>query len=85
MTSTVRRLEAPWTIEEGPSTFTVRTANGFVISVTWFDEDPNREFNLRKEEARRVAVAIARLPDLIAMETAAESVDDEYGTDYDDE
>jgi hypothetical protein len=28
----------------------VRTANGFVVSVTYFDEEPKREFNLRKEE-----------------------------------
>jgi hypothetical protein len=35
----------------------VRAANNFVVSVTYFDDTPERGFNLRKEEARRVAVA----------------------------
>jgi hypothetical protein len=30
----VRQLAAPWSVEEGASTFTVRTANSFVVSVT---------------------------------------------------
>jgi hypothetical protein len=55
---------APWTAEEGESSFVVRTANGFVVSITYFDDEPNRDFNLRKEEARRLAVAISRLPAL---------------------
>jgi hypothetical protein len=58
-----RRMEAPWTVEEGASTYTVRTANGFVVSVTYFDDTPQRDFMLRKEEARRVAVAISRIPE----------------------
>jgi hypothetical protein len=64
----VRGLEALWTIEVGASTYTVRTANGFVVAVTYWDGKPKREFNLRREEARRVAVAIGRLPELLAME-----------------
>jgi hypothetical protein len=66
----VRRLEAPWSIEVGASTFTVRTANGFVVATIYHDDEPQRQFNLRHEEARRVAVAISRLPDLLAMEKA---------------
>jgi hypothetical protein len=31
-------------VEEGARTFTVRTANGFVISVTYFDDTPERDF-----------------------------------------
>ena len=57
---------APWTIDKGVSTFVVRTANGFVVSVTYFDDTEERGFNLRKEEARSIAVAISRLPDLLA-------------------
>jgi hypothetical protein len=60
-----RRILAPWWVEEGESTYLVRSANGFVISVTYFDDDPNRDFNLRKKEARRIAVAISRLPELL--------------------
>ena len=56
---------APWMVEERESTYVVRTANGFVVSVTYFDDEPNGDFNLRKEEARRLAVAISRLPELL--------------------
>jgi hypothetical protein len=63
-----RRLLAPRTVEEGESSFVVRTANGFVVSITYFDDEPNRDFNLRREEARRLAVAISRLPELPGKE-----------------
>jgi hypothetical protein len=63
-----RRMLAPWTVEEGDSSFIVRTANGFVAPITYFDEEPQRDFNLRKDEARRLAVAISRLPTLLGKE-----------------
>jgi hypothetical protein len=63
-----RRVLAPWTVEEGESSFVVRTANGFVVSITYFDDEPNRDFNLRRDEARRLAVAIRRLPALLGKE-----------------
>jgi hypothetical protein len=40
----------------------VRTANGFVVSITYFDDEPNRDFNLREDAARRIALAISRRP-----------------------
>ena len=55
----------PWRIEEGEASFTVRTANNFVVSVTYCDDDPTRDFNLRREEARRLAIGICRLPELL--------------------
>lgn len=60
-----RRMIPPWTVEEGASNFTVRTSNGFAVSVTYWDDEPKRGFMLRKEEARRIATAIARLPELM--------------------
>ena len=65
MARELRRMLAPWMVEEGESTYVVRTTNGFVVSVTYFDDEPNGDFNLRKEEARRLAVAISRLPELL--------------------
>jgi hypothetical protein len=80
----VRKLEAPWSIEEGPATFTIHTANRFLIAAVWHDEEPSREFNLRREEARRVAVAISRLPDLLAIEKALDALEaGEPGADDD--
>jgi hypothetical protein len=63
-----RRMLAPWTVEEGESSFVVRTANNFVVSITYFDDEPMRDFNLRKDEARRLAIAISRLPALLGKE-----------------
>jgi hypothetical protein len=59
---------APWTVEEGASTYVVRSANGFLISVTYWDDEPRRDFNLHKDEARRVALAISRLPELLGKD-----------------
>jgi hypothetical protein len=59
---------APWTVEEGANTYVVRSANGFLISVTYWDDEPRRDFNLRKNEARRVALAISRLPELLGKD-----------------
>ncbi len=68
-----RRMAASWTVEEGERTFVVRTANGFVVSVTYFDDDPQRDFNLRKDKARRLAVAITRLPELMEREKSEQA------------
>jgi len=65
MPDETRPMLAPWTAEEGDSSYVVRTANGFIVSITYFDDEPMRDFNLRKEEARRIAVAISRLPELL--------------------
>ncbi len=43
----VRRLEAPCSIEEGASTYTARTTNGFVVATVYHEDEPRREFNLR--------------------------------------
>jgi hypothetical protein len=59
-------LLARWKVEEGEASYVVRTANGFVVSITYFDDDPTRDFNLRKDEARRLVVAISRLPELLS-------------------
>jgi len=63
-----RRMLAPWTVEEGEASYVVRTANGFVVSITYFDDEPNRDFNL--DEARRLAVTISRLPELLGKNNA---------------
>jgi hypothetical protein len=68
MTQEQRRMLPPWTVEEAESSFIVRTANGFVVSITYFDDEPIRDFNLRKNETRRLAIAISRLPALLGKE-----------------
>ena len=74
-----RRLLATWTAEEGESSFVVRTANGFVVSITYFHDEPNRDFNLRKapsgcdqpaarvaEEGRAMKLADIEIPPDVA-------------------
>jgi hypothetical protein len=62
-----RKLERPWMVEETNSAYIVRTANHLVVSLIYFDNELRRRgFNLTKDEARRVAKNIARLPDLLS-------------------
>jgi hypothetical protein len=53
MPQEARRILAPWSVEEGESTYVVRSANGFVISVTYFDDDPHRDFSQSRGHDRR--------------------------------
>jgi len=61
-----RRLERPWMVEAANSTFIVRTANGLVVALVYYDQEyRRRSFNLTRDEARRVAKNIAKLPYLL--------------------
>jgi hypothetical protein len=68
----LRRFPAPWTVEEGEDhCFRVFDASGFFICAVSHREDlHSRNFqyadnHMRREEARRIAKAISRLPDLL--------------------
>lgn len=61
-----RRLRAPWQIEELDSAFKVSTADGIAVAYVYFRHDPTAVgVHLTKDEARRVAVNIAKLPGLV--------------------
>jgi hypothetical protein len=67
----LRRFPAPWVMEEDEHGFRVKDANGFLIcAVTHRDDLHARSYQyaqnyLSRDEARRIAKAISRLPELL--------------------
>jgi hypothetical protein len=66
---TARRFPPPWSAEPTPNCFIVRDANGQQIAYVYCENEPGRRSAaklLTKDEARRIAANIAKLPDMLS-------------------
>jgi hypothetical protein len=63
-----RRFPPPWSVEETAPCFIVRDANQQALAFVYCEDDPGRRTAaslLTRDEARRIAANIAKLPGLL--------------------
>jgi hypothetical protein len=63
---TARRFPPPWSVEEQPACFVVRDHNGQQLAYVYFEHESGRRSAaklLARDEARRIAANIAKLPE----------------------
>jgi hypothetical protein len=65
-----RRFPPPWSVEELDACFIVKDSSGQKLGYFYYEEEPGRRSAaklLTKDEARRIAANIAKLPVAVAQ------------------
>jgi len=63
-----RRFPPPWSVEDIDAAFVVKDGNGQKVAYAYYEEEPGRRSAtklLTKDEARRIAANIAKMPELV--------------------
>lgn len=63
-----RRFPPPWRVEEKTESFVIMDAGGFPLAYVYFTDNEQRASvtgRMSRDEARRIAVNMARLPGLL--------------------
>ena len=63
-----RRFPPPWSIEDVDAAFVVKDGGEQKVAYVYYEEEPGRRSAaklLTKDEARRIASNVAKLPDLL--------------------
>ena len=65
---TPRRFPPPWSVDELDECFVVRDHNGQQLAYVYYEEEPGRRSAaklLTRDESGRIAINIAKLPELL--------------------